>query len=1269
MNFKRILSVILSMCFFINVLPAVSEAASYTDLLSGYNYRYTYADINFDKKDTWNDTVNFNQLGYGLGTGSIDISASGIGNNGKSAKISTCGKVGVSPDAIKVSFDFLCVEFTNDEISCDLKFGSSWYSGLHIKKDNERSGYGIITLWGTALASVKCDTWHNISYIINSKTSKYTLYIDGAEKNTLDFLGAPHSVQIATGSNTMYIDNACIQIVNPSDYSFVRSVNNQTFESASVDSLGWIDTAIQKISGSAEFTDYKYCGSIGKSMKLYNSSDFRFYTENHYVSQDSFGETTQINNIRADISSGIAVYSADFLFSDFLTVKSFQLNSLLTSGTYSWMLGGFVIPATGTSVSNFVTTGLSTGAKSKSITVNTWYNVTLVVDLDSSKMYYYIDNQLIDSKRFSGVKMLYRVSAESKATDYSTMYLDNVNITAYSKTDNTPSVFESDDDLKTGLMGYGAIHVNSGCIVRPDGVKLLSDYVVLKSEKGIMVDSSAIYALLGSLPIGVQTEVHNGIVFYNLEDCISKSGKTFVYSDSAKNGGFYIVGNYEYPLPSGESLQKLNDYIFYLRPDSQKVSKMYNSSKIKGSHPRLLFDNEEFENLRTLVDKNSSDMQSVAYKLMDYADWIVNHTNIITYSKNYGDELRMNNRASEFDVYMYSLAVAWQVARTLNPQKAGIYKQYAWKNIKSVASFPDWNPAHHIDHGIFASGFAIAYDMMYEAWSDEQRKIMEDAALKNGLEWYKKSYEITYSAMTNAAYVENNHNAMTNGNAVLLSLAFMDVYPEDCAYVLSNALRGMENMLINFAPEGAWWEGVFYSALNMTYLCPAYEALKNVFGSCLRLDTVQGYDGAGDFIEVAQSDVGIYNFADADFTKCTPDIWYQTHFGRDWSSLFMRLANGTLSADGKTLAVALMANTKSVGTSSKLPFDKYFENTQLIAMHDSYDEGQTFVGIKAGETVYAHSHFDAGSFVYDYNGVRWAHDMGKDDYNLPGFWDTDGGRWKVFLNRAESHNTIIVDPDMNPDYKIGSYAPVTHYETNGDGAIVKIDTSRLYEGRLSDAKRAFCFTDSRKSLVIRDELVTLPEKSSVIYSMLYTKALPSVDKANKRVILTDTVDKTKKVAVEFLCSQGFDIVTELAKPLPGTSVVDGQKNNSGFYRVALKTTASGKVNITVKITPLGIESTDISSYNIPIDDWDENVIRSDFERILLNHSKNDGRAYAIFAEYSSKGKMLASYKKELSASDMVVSIKNPYALSDNGYTKFFVLSKKNLRPLRKVIEQ
>src|SRR5215469_9411447 len=75
------------------------------------------------------------------------------------------------------------------------------------------------------------------------------------------------------------------------------------------------------------------------------------------------------------------------------------------------------------------------------------------------------------------------------------------------------------------------------------------------------------------------------------------------------------------------------------------------------------------------------------------------------------------------------------------------------------------------------------------------------------------------------------------------------------------------------------------------------------------------------------------------------------------------------------------------------------------------DPDALFVGIKGCSGQSDHAHLDLGSFVLDAAGVRWASDLGPDDYDLAGYWDSgkDGQRWKYYRLNNLSHNTLALN--------------------------------------------------------------------------------------------------------------------------------------------------------------------------------------------------------------------------------------------------------------------
>ena len=257
----------------------------------------------------------------------------------------------------------------------------------------------------------------------------------------------------------------------------------------------------------------------------------------------------------------------------------------------------------------------------------------------------------------------------------------------------------------------------------------------------------------------------------------------------------------------------------------------------------------------------------------------------------------------------------------------------------------------------------------------------------------------------------------------------------------------------------------------------------------------------------------------------------------------------------------------------------HYPEEEIIAMRDAYLDGQTFVGIKAGKTVYAHSHLDAGSFVFDSQGRRWAYDLGQDNYNLYYKYD----HWDVYRLRAESHNTLIINPDKTPGYVLGSHADVVEFIDTPDRVKTVINMTDLYgkERGVESARRGYLFVDERSSLVIRDE-VKLNRESLLRWHMC-TDAL--IEAEGNRAILRDKDDPEKYITLEFSANCDITVGSERALPLPTSPVIPEQNQNIGFYRLFCEAKCDGDFTLTVKINTREDGVSALDDYNVSIDEW------------------------------------------------------------------------------------
>lgn len=417
------------------------------------------------------------------------------------------------------------------------------------------------------------------------------------------------------------------------------------------------------------------------------------------------------------------------------------------------------------------------------------------------------------------------------------------------------------------------------------------------------------------------------------------------------------------------------------------------------------------------------------------------------------------------------------------------------------------------------------------------------------------------------------------------SVAFMDVYPDVSSHIAANTLQSLEYFMDKFAPHGAYFEGIDYATIAVDFTARLFAAMEPTMGTLYGVDKAEGYNLSADYMANMQSDVSSFNFADGDpgIAKAPGVFWVYDHYNITGKKDI--IARNTLNEPyGEDAVFSLLwYNVKEEEEGAAAALDVYYPGEEIITMRNSNDPGQIFAAIKAGDTVYTHSHLDAGSFVFDANGKRWAHDLGKDDYNLEykyGFYD-------IFRRRPESHNTLLINPDDSEGYVLGSRADVISYESQDNGVIAKINMTDLYgsERKVSDAKRGYFLTDSRQSLVVRDE-VTFTSASEA-YWLMYIDSNASI--SGNTVILTDKNDSNKKLKIEFLSNYDGEIVVEDAVPFPDSPQIPEQNQNEGYSRLYFKVSApSGKMEITAKLTPLnmGITESNIENYHIDMNNWE-----------------------------------------------------------------------------------
>lgn len=618
--------------------------------------------------------------------------------------------------------------------------------------------------------------------------------------------------------------------------------------------------------------------------------------------------------------------------------------------------------------------------------------------------------------------------------------------------------------------------------------------------------------------------------------------------------------------------------------DSQKesaVKSAYLSSSLKGLHPRIQATASDFNRIRAdYGEGDSQNLNTLARDVLSYANQLLSSTTPVKYELSDGGSLIYVSR--DVLTKMYVLGMAYQLT---GDQK---YADRAWIDLQAVCSFPDWHPIQDLDCAEMAAAVSVGYDWMYDAFTSDQLKTIEQAMHDNFFYAVCNGVQYSKSFLSAGHQTTMNQNLILNGAITMSSLAFMDVYPEITAYMLANSLQSVARSIVNFAPDGAWVEGPHYWEYAMQYTAKLLSSLDSALGTCFDIDKSEGLDEAAYFILYMQASHGIFNYGDGlQVKQHVPEIlWLANKYenSKDAAAALKELSDLTMANYEDRVLALLWLDESVISDDITLPLDSFYQGENVVTFRDKWSATDSaFVGIHGGKTVVDHSQLDGGSFVFDAEGYRWAVDQGMTSYDLPNVFDTKYYRWRYYLNRAEAHNTLVIDPDAGPDHTLDSVVTISKYETADDKAIAVADTSQLYKDKVTSAKRGFFFTDDRKSLVVRDE-IALTGESDVYWFMQTTARTIELDEDGKGALLTN--GSGQQLRLDFISSDDAEIVQGESKPLPTSPVMDGDTYIPQCKRIYIKMKSDGNAHITVKLTPVSvIAPSDVSAYDKSIDTW------------------------------------------------------------------------------------
>ena len=671
------------------------------------------------------------------------------------------------------------------------------------------------------------------------------------------------------------------------------------------------------------------------------------------------------------------------------------------------------------------------------------------------------------------------------------------------------------------------------------------------------------------------------------------TSKAKIYFDNAKEVPYhkrYTAENtwndtYRY-VDFQSNLQYLSDYMLFDRPSAQSLLDGYNKMNEDGKHHiSVLASDKDFDRIRELY-KTDAYMKKVADDLIAQADMTLKQK-IRTYV--YDDSIRMLNTARILESRMQLVGFAYQLTGD------GKYAEYALKQLDALENFPDLNPIHIIDSGSFGTAIAVAYDWCYDYFTEAQREKIKANVYRLFLSVFPQAFycRIPAKSVTNNDLTivmpslclkwYSNFNTWVNSGGVCMAAAFMGDYPEICSDYLSNTIRSLEYTMKNLYPDGVWAESSnywYHVSRSLMYSC---ATLENIYGTEFNLLSFPGAEETGIANMAIRGMAANYNYHDAADEKIYashPMGYLGKHFNQK-ELLAARRATIEKSFDSRMADVQVFVADAlfydpdvSVDEIEKLPKVKYSEGVELFSVHGDYkDYDALFFVSHGGPTTFYHAHNDNGDFVFDLNGVRWAQALGSEDYNssLP--------ENEKYRKRPEGHNTVVINNNAEYNQTANAYTPVIDYKEGDGGAYAVYDMTDTYSANVKDYKRGFYIGDNFKTLTVRDE-IDLAKDNSEIYWFMHTTADAYV--ADERTVALSKDGKTMTLRFD-TDAPDAEISIMDAVPLPSSPQGEGQTNNVGVRKVAIKLNASGKVNLTVRLGEFAkdADTTPISGWSAP----------------------------------------------------------------------------------------
>lgn len=409
--------------------------------------------------------------------------------------------------------------------------------------------------------------------------------------------------------------------------------------------------------------------------------------------------------------------------------------------------------------------------------------------------------------------------------------------------------------------------------------------------------------------------------------------------------------------------------------------------------------------------------------------------------------------------------------------------------LRAVCSFTDWNPSHYLDVAEMSLAVATGYDWLFNDMDGATRSEIAAGLRKHGMvpghygAWWIRT--------------SNNWGQVCHAGMLAAALALAEENTLETAGFVQRCVEFLPCSMKSLAPNGNYPEGPGYWSYGVEFNVAALMMLEGTLGTSFGLIDEPGFKETAQYLNFVTGPSGMtFNYSDGGARRgtCAMAWWFAKRFNNPHLLAYYELESyrkyctERKTVKGKSVPAhhgnrmfaygLLSVEAPPDGITPRQPLVWNASGSVPITIQRSSwnNSDAMFVGLKGGSPRANHGHMDGGSFILESQKIRWALDLGAENYNKIeqlglNLWSMgqNSERWNIYRLGTASHNVLMLD---GLQQFVDGFGKVVEVKDDAAGGKVVLDLTSLYtnatkvvrSGEMSADGKRYELTDTVEGL-------------------------------------------------------------------------------------------------------------------------------------------------------------------------------------------------------------